>query len=173
MVKGSLRLLTYVLPLLLVLGSTANNAEPVANPFTILLEHAKNGNADAMFEVGKYYEAGDYTEQNWKEAIYWYEKAIENNHPRAMLYLGRILLGGINILKADIPRALTLIEQAANAGDAESQFQLGILFENGEAVEQDLPSAIRWYQAAAQQKYPDAKAAMKRSIEAFKNRATN
>lgn len=171
--KAATRILALLLPLLLLLGSMASQAEPLANPFTILLEHAKDGNVDAMFEVGKYYETGDYTEQNWQKAIDWYEKAIDNNHPRAMLYLGRILLGGVSVLKADIPRALALIEQAANAGDAEAQFQLGILFENGEAVEQDMPSAIRWYRAAELQKYPGARAALKRSIAAFKKRATN
>ncbi len=144
------------------------HAEPLANPFTILLEHAKQGNVDAMFEVAKFYQAGEYTDQNWQAAINWYEKASENNHTRAMLYLGKILLRGAGPQKADIPRALQLIQQAANAGVAEAQFLLGQLYEKGEYVEQDLPSAIRWYRAAELQKYPRARMAMRRSIEAYK-----
>ena len=40
MVKIPLRIQAYLLPLILLCGSGASLAEPVANPFTILLEHA-------------------------------------------------------------------------------------------------------------------------------------
>lgn len=168
--KDPVYLSRIVLVTFLLLVGVAK-AEPVVNPFTILLEHAKNGNVDAMFEVGKFYANGDYTDQNWGESIYWYQKAVENNHPRAMLFLGRILLRGVDKLEANVPRAIQLIEQAANSGDAEAQFQLAQLFEKGEAVEQDLPNAIRWYRAASLQKYPAAKSGLKRSIKVFRNRA--
>lgn len=154
----------------LLLFTSNGYVQASANPFTILLEHAKKGNVDAMFEVGKYYEAGEYTDQNWEKSIYWYQKAIDNNHIRAMLYMGRILLNGVKGFKADVPRALELIEQAAEAGDAEAQFQLGKLFETGESMERDFPSAIRWYRAAKLQKYPGAEAAYNRSIHTFQNR---
>lgn len=163
---------TFLCLLLLCFGSSSY-ANSSANPFTILLEHARQGNVDAMFEVGNYYQSGEYTDQDWQESIGWYEKAIALNHTRAMLYLGRLLLSGVDTLKADIPRAIELIQQAATAGDAEAQFQLGQLFENGAAIRQDLPSAIRWYRAANLQKYPGARSALKRSIAAFKNRATH
>lgn len=151
---------------------TGSGYASAANPFNILLEHARKGNADAMFEVGKYYASGEYTAQNWRESLYWYQQAVQKNHARAMLYLGRILLQGVAEAEvpADVPRALQLIEQAASAGDAEAQFQLGQIFEQGEVIGQDLPSAIRWYRAADQQAYPHAGQAMQRSIELFKNR---
>ena len=161
-----------VLFLLLVSFCGYGYAEASANPFTILLEHAKQGNVDAMFEVGKYYETGEYTDQNWQESINWYEQAIAQNHARAMLYLGRLLLSGVDSLEPDIPRAIQLFEQAANTGDAEAQFQLGQLFDKGEALKQDMPSAVRWYRAASLQKYPGARSALKRCIAAFKKRAT-
>ena len=66
---------TWLCLLLLCISIPTYADEPLTNPFTILLEHAKQGNVDAMFEVAKYYQDGEYTEQNWQEAIYWYEKA--------------------------------------------------------------------------------------------------
>jgi len=160
--------------LLLLCFSINSHAEPLVNPFTILLEHAQKGNADAMFEVGKYYQTGEYTDQNWQECIYWYEKAIDANNTRAMLNLGRILLTGADSeVKADIPRGIQLIEQAANAGEAEAQFQLGQIFEQGKVLGHDLPSAVRWYRAAELQKYPKAREALRRSIQEFKTRGTN
>jgi len=51
--------------------------------------------------------------------------------------------------------------QAAEGGDAESQFNLGIIYENGlddsrYAVEGSLPQAMRWFLAAAEQGLPRA-----------------
>jgi TPR repeat protein len=163
--------LQHVCLLLIVTSSQAIADAPLVNPFTILLEHAKKGNPDAMFEVGKYYASGEYTEQDWQKSLYWYQEAVANNHPRAMLYLGRVLLTGVEGVKADVPRAIQLIEQAASTGEAEAQYQLGQLFEEGQGVEQDLPNAIRWYREASQQKYPGAKKSMQRCIAAFKQRS--
>ena len=51
--------------------------------------------------------------------------------------------------------------QAAEGGDAESQFNLGIIYENGlddsrYAVEGSRPQAMRWFLAAAEQGLPRA-----------------
>ncbi len=51
--------------------------------------------------------------------------------------------------------------QAAERGDAEAQFNLGIMYENGlndsrYAVEGDRPEAVRWLLAAAEQGLPRA-----------------
>ena len=51
--------------------------------------------------------------------------------------------------------------EAAEGGDAESQFNLGIIYENGlndsrYAVEGSLPQAMRWFLAAAEQGLPRA-----------------
>lgn len=172
-VKISIRHIAFWLGLLLTCASLPGFADPVTNPFPILLEHAQKGNVDAMFEVAKFYQQGEYTDQNWQQAIYWYEKAVENNHVPAMLALGRVLLHDAGKQKANIPRALQLIEQAATAGDAEAQFQLGQLFEGNDGVEQDLPSAVRWYRAAELQKYPGAKRALRRCIRTYKTAPSN
>ena len=172
LVNASKHTCKILLCLLLISFGSYSHAETSANPFTILLEHAKQGNVDAMFEIGKYYATGEYTDQDWQESINWYEQAIAQNHARAMLYLGRLLLSGVDSLKPDIPRAMQLFEQAASAGDAEAQFQLGQLFERGKVIARDVPSAIRWYRAAGLQKYPGARAGLNRSIASFKKRAT-
>ena len=46
----------------------------------------------------------------------------------------------------------------ANQGSAEGQFRLAVMYECGE--EKDLPSAIRWYKAAAAQGHVEARAAL-------------
>jgi len=45
---------------------------------------------------------------------------------------------------------------AKRARDAEAQFNLGYLFENGQGVTRDLFAAVKWYELAARQNYPTA-----------------
>ena len=52
--------------------------------------------------------------------------------------------------------AITLLLPLSQSGDAESQTQLGSLYENGLGVPLDMTMAIRWYQTAAEQNYPRA-----------------
>lgn len=53
-------------------------------------------------------------------------------------------------------QAVTLLLPLAKSGDAESQTQLGSLYENGLDVPRNLDIARRWYQSAAEQNYPRA-----------------
>ena len=46
--------------------------------------------------------------------------------------------------------------QLAEAGDAELQFSLGVMYEHGEGVRQDYAEAVRWYRKAAEQGDSDA-----------------
>ena len=46
--------------------------------------------------------------------------------------------------------------QLAEAGDAELQFSLGVMYEHGEGVRQDYAEAVRWYRKAAEQGYAEA-----------------
>jgi len=52
--------------------------------------------------------------------------------------------------------ALPAIEQAAEQGDAEAQFQLGALYANGKGVEQDTTRAAHWLQRSAEQGFVQA-----------------
>lgn len=48
------------------------------------------------------------------------------------------------------------LRQAAEAGDAEAQFRLGVLYGNGEGVELDHRLAEQWFSRAARQGHEDA-----------------
>ena len=53
------------------------------------------------------------------------------------------------------PRAQAL-HIAANQGDAEAQYNLGVAYDTGEGVPQDYAEAVRWYRLAADQGYAPA-----------------
>ena len=47
-------------------------------------------------------------------------------------------------------------QKAAQQGDAEAQFNLGVMYKNGDGVTQDYEKAVEWYQKAADQGYASA-----------------
>ena len=44
----------------------------------------------------------------------------------------------------------------AEAGDPDAQFNLGVMYNNGQGVPQDYKKAMKWYTLAAEQGYADA-----------------
>jgi TPR repeat protein len=60
----------------------------------------------------------------------------------------------------DYPRAFREWKVAAEAGQAEAQFDLGVLFAQGLGVQRDLTEAARWYQKAADQGNAEAQFAL-------------
>jgi len=62
----------------------------------------------------------------------------------------------------DYQRAFEEWKLSAGAGDAEAQFDLGVLYAQGLGVPRDLSEAARWYRKAALQGYAEARFAMGR-----------
>ncbi len=50
-----------------------------------------------------------------------------------------------------IDQLLQSAEQAAEQGDADAQFTLGVMYRQGEGVPQDPTEAVKWYRLAAEQ----------------------
>ena len=55
---------------------------------------------------------------------------------------------------------LTELRRRADQGDAEAQFNLGFMYDNGEGVPQDDQEAVKWYRMAAEQGYAGAQFAL-------------
>jgi len=68
-----------------------------------------------------------------------------------------ILGGGYqSYLKGDYTAAYDEWLPLAELGDAEAQFNLGVLYDEGAGVEQNLTTAADWYRKAAEQGFIDA-----------------
>jgi TPR repeat protein len=64
--------------------------------------------------------------------------------------MGLIYLNGLGV-DADPYRALDYFKRAANAGDMNSQYNLGVMYFEGESTPQDYGKALDWYRRAADQ----------------------
>jgi len=81
-----------------------------------------------------------------KKAIYWYNKATENENDLAQYNLGQCYRFRIN----NESKTFEYHKKSAKRGYDMSQNVLGILYENGEGIEKDLGKAIYWYNRAAE-----------------------
>lgn len=61
--------------------------------------------------------------------------------------------------KKDLAEAVKWFRKAAEKGNAEAQYGLGICYEYGQGVEKDLAESVKWYRKAAEQGLADAQCA--------------
>lgn len=58
--------------------------------------------------------------------------------------------------KGDFTAALRAFRALAGDGDADAQYNLGLMYANGQGVAADFAEAARWYRMAAEQGHPEA-----------------
>lgn len=69
--------------------------------------------------------------------------------------------------KGDYELALSEFTEAAEAGDINAQYNLGVMYEHGHGVKQSDQKASEWYQMAADSGHPDALIALELLYEFF------
>ena len=74
----------------------------------------------------------------------------------APLALTRALLVGLCVCWPSCTSTVQAIRLAAEQGDADAQYNLGVMYDNGEGVPEDDAEAVRWYRLAADQGDADA-----------------
>ena len=114
--------------------SEEKQGEPaaVSKDSGVVLTHclAKNGDAQAQFELGGLYDQGIRVPQDDKLAVKWYREAANQSHPGAQLSLGMMYINGRGVERSQDEallwqqKALEQYEMAAKRGNAQSQFAL-------------------------------------------------
>ena len=109
---------------------------------------AKQGNAEAQFKIGEMYENGIGVETNKREARYWIKRSANQGYEIAgfkLLYWDLEIRGlrGINQAKVEE------LNNKAKQGNAQAQYYLGKMYENGIGINKNLDVAIDWLNKAA------------------------
>ena len=106
---------------------------------------AEQGNSQSQYNLGVMYENGKGVSQDDKTAVKWYTLAGDQGNANAQRSLKR--------LQKDIAEQNKLRELQARAkqGDANAQYQLGTMYDNGQGVPKDVKEAVKWYRLAAVQ----------------------
>jgi TPR repeat protein len=147
------------------------------------LKEANAGNSNAQYDVGAMYQNGRGVAMNRGQAIEWYQKAAAQNNQNAISRLnliqsneerfsktrahaekgevdsqydlGNMYAEGIGV-DADMAKALTWYEKAANQGYEKAQYKLGLIYYEESSAMEDHAKAFRLFQSAAEKGYPAA-----------------
>jgi TPR repeat protein len=110
------------------------------------------GIKDAAFPYAYYLDKND---QNWSEALKWYNVAIKNGDDQAALTLGDYYATGKHFQK-DYKKALELYSIAMKKDNPSAFFNIGEFLSNGTGIQRDLGKAATFYQKAATLNLPKA-----------------
>lgn len=117
---------------------------------------AKQGNAQAMYEIGRMFERGRGVDQDDANAAVWFSNAAAKGHAGAKGRLGILYNDGRGVAKQP-NKAYKLLSQAASTGIPSAQFYLAQLYEYGQGTPRNSAKAMKWYQAAAKGGYYKAR----------------
>ncbi|KAH8053915.1 hypothetical protein JL721_10635 [Aureococcus anophagefferens] len=107
--------------------------------------------APALVNLGHAYRKGHGVPRDAARSARLFAKAAAlSNHPSALNGLGYCVSDGRGCAR-DAALAARLFRRAADQGDADAQYNLGVLHEEGDGVDVDMASALHlWSLAAAQ-----------------------
>lgn len=128
--------------------------------FSENLANARDGDADAQYEVGIMYLKGQGINADRDKAIEWLKAAAENDNDQAASKLLRM---------QDNVQAFLEIQKKARQGNAVAQYETGRMLLSGKGVEIDAQQAADWLEKAANQGHK--KAAMRLGIIYYKGDA--
>lgn len=73
------------------------------------------------------------------------------------MLVSKIVSGGQTGVEKDMDEAVKWIRKAAEQGDAQAQYNLGVCYISGDGVVPNKQEAMKWLRKAAKQGHPQAK----------------
>lgn len=108
---------------------------------------ANQGDDEAQYQLGQYYESGRYADRDPAQAVQWYGKAADQGNIRATVALADLYMDGDQVQR-DTDRALELYRKAADADDEKAEVALGNAYYDGKVVAKDYAQAAKYYEMA-------------------------
>ncbi len=119
---------------------------------------AMKGEMHAQFRLGEMYLYGWGVQSNPHRALKWLYEAVEHENSCHKYTLATYLSLGVGGIPVDLQQAKTLLLDAAEEGDVDAQFRVGINFQEGwEEFPANQIEAVRWFQIAATHGHAGAK----------------
>jgi TPR repeat protein len=117
----------------------------------LLKKAAETGDTEAQVALATVYLKGEETPRDPSRAEALLRQAVQNGHAGAALQLGHRYSGkyGAGPEVVNFKEATVWYTKAAEAGDAEAQYALGMLHLNGNVEAADSAVAISWIERAA------------------------
>lgn len=138
-------------------GSAATMTElppAFAGPMSLRIAAAK-GDPSAAFEVAARLAEGRGINQDFTQAIVWYQRSAQKGFAPAQYRLGTLFERGIGV-KADLPRAKIWYARAAEQGNVKAMHNLAVLSAGRDAESTDYAVASKWFTGAAERGLADS-----------------
>ena len=132
-----------LLPLVAALGLSACVEYGVVplSQFEPFRAEAERGDAFAQAQLGQHYLGGHDSEEDLEMAVYWLERAAEQNEPQAIYLLGTMREQSFRGLRAALPFYL----RAAMLNNGRAQEKLAELFALGAFGKPNYMESYKWY----------------------------
>ena len=159
------------------LGAMYDNGQGVTQDYKEAVKWyrkaAEQGNAVALFNLGVMYYAGLGVKQSYDEAAKLFSEAVLQGDEQAAKWEKKALVAKDDTCLNTFPdksqphvkgqhnyfdpfETEKYLKPFAEAGDADAQFKLGMVFYRRQGVSQDIKEATKWVQMAAEQGNADA-----------------
>ena len=113
--------------------------------FECATKAARGGDKDGQFRLGYAYYGGEGVEQNWIEALKWYELAAAQGCKDSMYNIGVMHEIGRHGVPQDDQKAFDWYRKAGEYGDDDAVYEVGTCYYNGKGVSKDLVEARTWF----------------------------
>jgi localization factor PodJL len=123
-------------------------------PMSMRIAAAK-GDPSAAFEVAARLAEGRGINQDFTQAIVWYQRSAQKGFAPAQYRLGTLFERGIGV-KADLPRAKIWYARAAEQGNVKAMHNLAVLSAGRDAEATDYAVASKWFTGAAERGLADS-----------------
>ncbi|PJK29161.1 SEL1-like repeat protein [Minwuia thermotolerans] len=120
-----------------------------------VLAAARDGDAEAQYEMAIRYRDGVGVDVSYGEAADWFDRAAQQGHVDAQANLGVMYRQGVGVPR-DIDLAKLWLHAAARSGHADAQKYLGEVYAQDDLGTPDYFQAARWFREAAEQGLVDA-----------------
>lgn len=123
-----------------------------ASAFKYLNQAYQSGVKKAAEVIGYMYERGLATANDNDSAIAWYKTGMAFGDPDAVLWYAKLIARGHDNNPPDVNKALTLSTEAAAKNCTDAMIFNGETFLDGkQGVARNIPAAIKWFRAGADQ----------------------
>lgn len=113
----------------------------------------KDGSAEAIYELGKYFYEGKYINKNFDKAKLFFEQSSQKGFIEASYALG-VLFFNSNSKYHSYEQAYDIfLDLAQNNNHAPSQNRVGMCLIYGFGVEKDYKEAVKWFEKSAKNGY--------------------
>jgi TPR repeat protein len=166
----NLRPIAFHFVLLCIIAGCLTLPSVVAQAPNIAALHkqAKEGNAEAQYELAKAYLSGTGVPKDSKQGVDWLRKAANLEHPAAELALAIMYMEGEQYIPKDPKQGLEWLRKSAAQGYGPAEYNLGSLYRRGDeptGIPKKPHEAANWLRKAARQQGANSQTSLQEMLQ--------